>query len=114
MRPWLWGLLFLFLLGHAQDLGAQERRVRTLEEQVAQARRLEAQSQARIQALDRELARLSQRVQGAFGGEGPPRGPPWPAWKGSAPPCGRRSPASKGRCAVRRGGSPSWKRTWRA
>ncbi|MCS6869440.1 peptidoglycan DD-metalloendopeptidase family protein [Thermus sp.] len=70
MRPWLWGLLLLFLLGHAQDLGAQERKVRSLEEQVAQARRLETQSQARIQALDRELARLSQRVQGLLAEKG--------------------------------------------
>ncbi|TBH20036.1 murein hydrolase activator EnvC family protein [Thermus thermamylovorans] len=60
---WLWPLLLLPLLALAQDVATQERRVRSLEEELARARTLERQMEARVQALNRELARLSQRTQ---------------------------------------------------
>ncbi len=53
-----------FLLGVlAQDVPAQERTVRNLEDQLSQAKALEEQSQKRIRLLNQELARLSTRVE---------------------------------------------------
>ncbi|KHG66307.1 peptidase M23 [Thermus sp. 2.9] len=67
MRLWLLLLLSLSLLGLAQDLKAQEEAVRRLEAQAARARSLDQETARRIQALNRELARLSARVQGLLG-----------------------------------------------
>ncbi|WP_243028200.1 murein hydrolase activator EnvC family protein [Thermus albus] len=53
-----------FLLGVlAQNVPAQERTVRNLEDQLSQAKALEEQSQKRIRLLNQELARLSTRVE---------------------------------------------------
>ncbi len=53
-----------FLLGVlAQNVPAQERTVRNLEDQLRQAKALEEQSQRRIRLLNQELARLSTRVE---------------------------------------------------
>ena len=53
-----------FLLGVlAQNVPAQERTVRNLEDQLSQAKALEEQSQRRIRLLNQELARLSTRVE---------------------------------------------------
>ncbi|BDG15985.1 murein hydrolase activator EnvC family protein [Thermus brockianus] len=64
MRLWPLLLLALSLLGLAQDLKAQEEVVRRLEAQTARARALEEEAARRIQTLNRELGRLSQRVKG--------------------------------------------------
>lgn len=63
MRFWVFASFLLLLLAHGQNLATQEETLRRLQEQAARAKALEAQSQARIQALNQELARLSQRVQ---------------------------------------------------
>ncbi|GLV47291.1 peptidase M23 [Thermus sp. LT1-2-5] len=67
MRLWLLLLLSLSLLGLSQDLKAQEEAVRRLEAQAARARSLDQETARRIQALNRELARLSARVEGLLG-----------------------------------------------
>ncbi|WP_114313713.1 murein hydrolase activator EnvC family protein [Thermus caldifontis] len=65
--PWILLPLVLcpgFLLGVlAQNVPAQERTVRNLEDQLNQAKALEEQSQKRIRLLNQELARLSTRVE---------------------------------------------------
>ncbi|GGN01682.1 peptidase M23 [Thermus composti] len=59
----LWLCLLLSLSpALAQSVAAQERVVRDLEAQLTQARRLDQEAQARLQALNQELRRLSQRV----------------------------------------------------
>ena len=62
-------LLVLLLLAPAwgQDLAAQEKRVQDLEAQAARARALEEEAAKRIQALNRELAQISQRLKNLLG-----------------------------------------------
>ena len=62
MRLLAWLLPLLALLALAQDVATQEKRVRSLEAEVARAKALEQEAQARIQKLNQALARLSKRV----------------------------------------------------
>lgn len=70
MRLLAWLLPLLALLALAQDVATQEKRVRSLEAEAAQAQRLEREAQARIQRLNQELSRLSQRVQNLLSEKG--------------------------------------------
>jgi len=70
MRLLAWLLPLLALLALAQDVATQEKRVRDLEAEAAQAQRLEREAQARIQRLNQELSRLSQRVQNLLSEKG--------------------------------------------
>jgi len=70
MRLLAWLLPLLALLAPAQDVATQEKRVRSLEAEAAQAQRLEREAQARIQRLNQELSRLSQRVQNLLSEKG--------------------------------------------
>ena len=62
MRLLAWLLPLFALLALAQDVATQEKRVRDLEAEVARAKALEQEAQARIQKLNQALARLSKRV----------------------------------------------------
>lgn len=67
---WLGVLALLLLLGIAQDLRTHEEALRQLEGQAARAKVLEERTQAHIQALNRELSRLSERVRGLLAEKG--------------------------------------------
>lgn len=67
---WLVALALLLSLGMAQDLRTQEETLRQLEGQAARAKALEERTQARIQALNRELSRLSERVRNLLAEKG--------------------------------------------
>ncbi|MGC8967758.1 MAG: murein hydrolase activator EnvC family protein [Thermus sp.] len=62
-RLGLWLCLLLSFLAWGQDAASQEKRVRALEAEAARARALDQKAQEQIQRLNRELSRLSQRVQ---------------------------------------------------
>lgn len=105
-------LLVLLLLAPAwsQDLAAQEKRVQDLEAQAARARALEEEAAKRIQALNQELAQISQRLKNLLGEKAALEkeiARPRPKGGGSS----KRRPALRRRCGKRRPGSPSWRKT---